>query len=112
MHRIVTNTDDSGPGSLRQTIAAAGPGDTIGFVLTYPATITLISGELLAKPLRQVRLPRRPVMHSFQQLVCNLRRPTQTERQRLSLHNREIAQRNATTDVERSHQRIIHQISG
>ena len=39
----VTNTSDSGPGSLRAAIAAASPGDTIDFGLTYPATITLAS---------------------------------------------------------------------
>ena len=37
----VTNTGDSGPGSLRDAIAAASPGDTINFSLTYPATIAL-----------------------------------------------------------------------
>jgi uncharacterized repeat protein (TIGR01451 family) len=42
----VTNTNDSGPGSLRQAIADAEPGATIQFDLTYPATITLTSGEL------------------------------------------------------------------
>ena len=39
----VTNNSDSGPGSLRAAIAAAAPGDTINFNLTYPATITLVS---------------------------------------------------------------------
>jgi len=43
----VTNQADSGPGSLRDAIAAAAPGDTINFSLTLPATITLTSGELL-----------------------------------------------------------------
>jgi hypothetical protein len=43
----VTNTADSGSGSLRAAIAAAGNNDTINFALTYPATITLTSGELL-----------------------------------------------------------------
>ena len=43
----VTNHDDSGPGSLRDTIANASPGDTISFDLTTPDTITLTSGELL-----------------------------------------------------------------
>jgi uncharacterized repeat protein (TIGR01451 family) len=42
----VTNTNDSGAGSLRQAIADAASGDTIDFGLTYPATITLTSGEL------------------------------------------------------------------
>ena len=44
---VVTSTDDSGPGSLRQTIADAVDGDTITFSLSYPATITLTSGELV-----------------------------------------------------------------
>ncbi|HEY9174097.1 MAG TPA: right-handed parallel beta-helix repeat-containing protein, partial [Verrucomicrobiae bacterium] len=40
----VTTLDDSGPGSLRQAIADAAPGDTIDFAVT--GTITLTSGEL------------------------------------------------------------------
>ena len=43
----VTNTNDSGPGSLRQAVADANDGDTINFALTYPATITLTSGQLV-----------------------------------------------------------------
>src|SRR5690606_27888979 len=43
----VTNTNDSGPGSLRQAIADAGFGDTIIFDLPLPATITLTSGQLV-----------------------------------------------------------------
>ncbi|MGI8978373.1 MAG: Calx-beta domain-containing protein [Pirellulaceae bacterium] len=46
----VTNTSDSGPGSLRDTIAAAESGDTIVFSLAQPQpavpTITLTSGQL------------------------------------------------------------------
>src|ERR1041384_4407759 len=41
----VTTTADSGPGSLRDVIAAAAPGDTIDFAVT--GTITLTTGELL-----------------------------------------------------------------
>jgi hypothetical protein len=37
----VTNTNDSGPGSLRDAINSANSGDTINFSLTFPATITL-----------------------------------------------------------------------
>ena len=37
----VTNTSDSGAGSLRQAIADAISGDTIDFSLTYPAQITV-----------------------------------------------------------------------
>nr|MBP7693866.1 right-handed parallel beta-helix repeat-containing protein [Anaerolineales bacterium] len=44
--QTVTNTNDSGAGSLRQAIAAAGSGDTIVFNLATPATITLTSGAL------------------------------------------------------------------
>jgi len=44
----VTNTNDSGTGSLREAIAIASPGDTINFSLsTVPATIALTTGELL-----------------------------------------------------------------
>ena len=47
----VTNLDDSGPGSLRQAIADAVPGDTITFMVY--GTITLTSGALtLEKDLR------------------------------------------------------------
>jgi len=44
-HTVTTNAD-SGAGSLRQAIADAASGDTITFSLTYPAVITLTSGEL------------------------------------------------------------------
>src|SRR4051812_25576385 len=39
----VTNTNDSGAGSLRDAIGGASPGDMINFSLAYPATITLAS---------------------------------------------------------------------
>jgi hypothetical protein len=39
----VTNSNDSGPGSLRNAISLAVPGDTIDFNLTYPATIALVN---------------------------------------------------------------------
>ena len=42
---LVTNTDDSGIGSLRQALADANDGDTIDFGVT--GTITLTTGELL-----------------------------------------------------------------
>jgi hypothetical protein len=46
--RTVTSTADAGPGSLRQAIADAAPGDTIGFSLAgCPCTITLTTGELV-----------------------------------------------------------------
>lgn len=41
----VTNTKDSGSGSLRQAILDAAPGDTINFSIT--GTITLTSGQLV-----------------------------------------------------------------
>src|SRR5689334_20494908 len=44
----VTNLDDSGPGSLRQAIAAAQPGDTITFDPSLAGgAITLTSGKLV-----------------------------------------------------------------
>src|SRR5437870_519040 len=42
---IVTTTADSGPGSLRQAIAGATPGETLTFAVS--GLITLTSGELL-----------------------------------------------------------------
>ena len=42
---IVTNTDDSGPGSLRNALAVANDGDTVDFAVA--GTIALTSGELL-----------------------------------------------------------------
>ena len=41
----VTNTNDPGPGSLRQALADANDGDTINFAVS--GTIALTSGELL-----------------------------------------------------------------
>ena len=41
----VTNTNDSGPGSLRQALADAIDGDTVTFAVT--GTITLTSGGLV-----------------------------------------------------------------
>jgi hypothetical protein len=41
----VTNTNDSGPGSLRQALADANDGDTVDFAVT--GTIGLTTGELL-----------------------------------------------------------------
>ena len=43
----VTNTNDSGTGSLRQALAGANNGDTIIFSVTTPATITVTSGALV-----------------------------------------------------------------
>lgn len=43
----VTNTNDDGPGSLREAIALAAPGETIEFSLSgCPCTIALTSGQL------------------------------------------------------------------
>lgn len=41
----VTNTNDSGPGSLRQALADANNGDTINFAVT--GTIGLINNSLI-----------------------------------------------------------------
>src|ERR1043166_10190521 len=43
----VTNSADSGTGSLRQALATAQNGDTIVFNLSLPATISLTSAELV-----------------------------------------------------------------
>jgi len=43
----VINTNDSGPGSLRQAVGSAQNGDTIVFDLELPATILLTSEELV-----------------------------------------------------------------
>jgi autotransporter-associated beta strand protein len=45
--RTVTNTADSGDGSLRAVLAAAADGDTINFAPNVTGTITLTNGELL-----------------------------------------------------------------
>ena len=42
----VTNLNDSGAGSLRQTITSAAAGDTISFNAGLSGTLTLTSGEL------------------------------------------------------------------
>ena len=42
----VTSTADSGSGTLRAAIASAGNNDVIKFSLSFPATITLTTGEL------------------------------------------------------------------
>ena len=58
---VVTNTNDTGAGSLRQAIANANadsnPSDTITFNLTYPATITLTSGVLMIQKDLTIRGP-------------------------------------------------------
>ena len=43
---FVTNTNDSGPGSLRSRLEAANDGDTINFTAETRGTITLTSGQL------------------------------------------------------------------
>jgi hypothetical protein len=47
----VTNTADSGPGSLRQAIADAAPGDTVRFDLHCPARIVLADTLVIDKDL-------------------------------------------------------------
>jgi hypothetical protein len=42
----VTSTADDGPGTLRAAITSAGNNDVLNFSLSYPATITLTTGEL------------------------------------------------------------------
>lgn len=43
----VTNLNDAGPGSLRQAILDAAPGDTISFASQITGTLTLQSGQLV-----------------------------------------------------------------
>ncbi|MEY2440082.1 MAG: hypothetical protein QOI34_1467, partial [Verrucomicrobiota bacterium] len=43
----VTNTGDSGSGTLRAALSSANNGDLINFSLPDPATIMLTTGELL-----------------------------------------------------------------
>jgi hypothetical protein len=43
----VTNTNDSGQGSLRAAVSSAASGDRIEFRLAQPATIALTSGEIV-----------------------------------------------------------------
>ena len=52
----VTNTNNSGAGSLRQAIADANDGDTINFGIT--GTITLATGELLVDKSISIQRPR------------------------------------------------------
>jgi len=47
--RFVTTVQDSGPGSLRQAIASAAPGDSIIFLLRPPATIALSSSLVITQ---------------------------------------------------------------
>jgi uncharacterized repeat protein (TIGR01451 family) len=42
----VVNANDSGPGSLRQAVFDVCPGGLINFSMTYPAVITLTSGQI------------------------------------------------------------------
>lgn len=54
----VTNTNDSGPGSLRDAVATAAPNDLIDFNLPgCPCTITLTSGEIVIDKFLYVRGP-------------------------------------------------------
>ena len=43
---VVSTAADNGAGSLREAIADANPGDTITFLISTPATITLTSGPI------------------------------------------------------------------
>jgi len=58
---FVDNTTDSGPGSLRDAILCANPGDTITFdtngVFSVPQTIVLLTGELVVGKNLTIRGP-------------------------------------------------------
>ena len=49
--RTVTTVNDDGPGSLRQAIAVAAPGDVVNFVLKLPAVIVLTNTLVIGKDL-------------------------------------------------------------
>jgi len=53
----VTNTADSGPGTLRAALFSATDGDTIDFAMLTPARITLTSGELVVSSGLTIRGP-------------------------------------------------------
>src|SRR5262249_42730640 len=53
----VTNTADTGPGTLRAALAAAADGDTIIFSVPLPATIKLTSSKLLVAKSVQILGP-------------------------------------------------------
>ena len=55
--QVVVNTDDAGPGSLRQAITDVHQAGSITFDLTYPATITLTGGELAISKSLTIRGP-------------------------------------------------------
>ncbi|MBV8491198.1 MAG: hypothetical protein JO199_11780 [Candidatus Eremiobacteraeota bacterium] len=46
---VVSNTSDSGAGSLREAVLDASPGDTIAFIVKLPATIVLTGGAIALK---------------------------------------------------------------
>jgi hypothetical protein len=52
--RTVTTVDDDGPGSLRQAIAIAAPGDVVDFALDFPATIVLSDTLVISQDLSVV----------------------------------------------------------
>ena len=52
--RTVTTVNDDGPGSLRQAIAIAAPGDVVNFALNLPATIVLSDTLVISQDLSVV----------------------------------------------------------
>jgi hypothetical protein len=59
-NRTVTNTSDTGAGSLRVAIALAASGDTITFAPDVRGTIVLTSGELRIEKHLTIAVPARP----------------------------------------------------
>src|SRR6266699_1970797 len=57
----VTNTNDSGAGSLRDTILSTSNGGTINFSVGYPATITVLT-PLTLGPIVNIAGPGGPVL--------------------------------------------------
>jgi parallel beta-helix repeat protein len=59
---LVTNNNDSGPGSLRDATLIAGPNENVFFAPNVIGTITLLSGEIVIAKSRNIVGPGAPVL--------------------------------------------------
>src|SRR5262249_20520851 len=59
---VTSTADDGSAGTLRWAIANAAAGDTIDFDLSYPATITLTSGQLMINTSLTIKGPGAPLL--------------------------------------------------